>query len=135
MKGGPVGLEKLSLDAICRIDAGRVAVAFEQALRRAEEDCRDRPGVSAARKVSMTVVIEPKATEEGDLSSVDVNCEIKESIPTRKSQTYNMAATPGGLFFNELSPEDINQRTLDLTEPRDVSEPDSTSDVEVTNAG
>lgn len=115
-------LEKMSLKALATIDAGRVAVAFDQALRRAEEDCRDRPAVGGARKVSVVAILEPQSDARGDLDSVGVRIEIQDNLPKRQSTTYNCKATLGGLFFNEMSPEDVDQTTLDLTTPREVKE-------------
>lgn len=115
-----MALEKFSLASLATIDSGRVKVAFDQALRRVEEDCRDRPIVDTARKVTITAIIKPNATEAGELASCDLRVEISDNLPKRQSQTYNMASTPGGLLYDELSPEDVDQKTLELTEPREV---------------
>jgi hypothetical protein len=39
-------------------------------------------------------------------------------VPTRESGTYNMKAVAGGLLYNEMSPDDINQTTIDQPQPR-----------------
>ena len=35
------------------------------------------------------------------------------SAPARESRSYNMRAKNRGLLFNELSPEDVDQMTID----------------------
>ena len=87
--------------------------AFEQALKRLEADCKDRPGVKRARQLQLVVDMQPVA-DDGELDSVNVTFRIKESIPKRESKAYNMQAVPGGLLFNDASPEDVRQMSLDM---------------------
>lgn len=109
-----MSLQKFDLAAIVDIDDGRIRTALEQALRRCELDCRDRPGLEGKRSVKLEVRLSPVPTPEGELDSVDVSFAISEKIPPRASKSYNMRAARGGLLFNELSPEDCDQMTLDL---------------------
>lgn len=112
-----MALEKLSLRAIANLDCGRVREAFNQALERCRRDCDDRPGVDQARKVTLTVAMKPLTDDERpELESCDVNFVVHESIPKRPSKTYNMAARANGLWFNDLSPDDANQQTIDQIE-------------------
>lgn len=109
-----MAIEKFSLATLASIDQGRVREAFEQALKRCEADCKDRPGTDEARKVTLTAILVPVHDEgTGELESCNVQFQIVESIPKRKSKVYNMASDESGLFFNELSPDQIKQRTLD----------------------
>lgn len=109
-----MALEKFSIDSLKKMDGGRVAIAFEQALKRCQLDCSDRPGLKSARKISLIAVMTPVLDEEGNLDSVDLEFEIKDNIPARKSRPYNMQTAPrGGLLWNEFSPEDVRQLTLD----------------------
>ena len=109
-----MALEKLDLGSLERLDQGRIAVAFEHALRRAEMDCKDRPGVKAARTVVLVARIMPlQDVDTGQLDTCNVDFQVHESIPKRRSRTYSMRASPGGLVFNELSPDNIKQGTLD----------------------
>jgi hypothetical protein len=100
------------------MDGGRIKEAFQQAFKRCQTDCADRPGVEEARKVTLTVVITPELGESGDLDSCNITFTIKDSLPDRKSKAYNMTATANGkdLLFNEISPDDARQLTVD--EPR-----------------
>lgn len=109
-----MALEKFSLATIADMDGGRIRAAFEQALRRIEADLKDRPGVKGARKLELVLDLKPVG-EEGELDSVNVTFRIKDNVPKRESKAYNMQAVPGGLLFNDASPEDVRQKTLDMT--------------------
>lgn len=106
-------IEKFQLTSLAVLDQGRVREAFEQAMRRLEADCKDRPNDPANRKVSLHMTMVPVANESGELESCNVQFQIVDQIPKRKTKVYNMKSTRGGLVFNELSPEDIRQGTLD----------------------
>lgn len=115
-------IERFDLGAISRIDEGRMKEAFEQALRRCMEDCKDRPAVDDERTVSLKASLVPVVGDDGSLESVDVTFQISDSVPKRKSRIYNMKSKNGALLFNELSPDDIRQGTIDQVEgPRGVS--------------
>ena len=114
-------IEKFQLGSLSTIDGGRINEAFEQALKRCEMDCKDRPATAKARKVALTAELVPVCTPQGDLESVDVTFQIKDTVPTRESATYNMKAVPGGLLFNELSPEDVRQGTIDEPQPKELT--------------
>lgn len=108
-----MALEQFSLATLAEMDGGRIRTAFEQALKRLEADCKDRPGVKRARQLQLVVDMQPVA-DDGELDSVNVTFRIKESIPKRESKAYNMQAVPGGLLFNDASPEDVRQMSLDM---------------------
>lgn len=110
-------LKALSLATLAEIDEGRIRTAFEQAMNRAQSDCADRPGVKSARSVTLKVVLTPIPDEDtGALDSCQVQFQFSESIPKRGSKPYNMRAKGAALLFNDLSPEDAKQRTLDEVE-------------------
>lgn len=116
-----MALEKFSIATLAKMDQGRIAAALEQALKRCEDDCKDRPAVKDARKVNLLISLEP-VEDGGELESVDITFKITDTVPKRCSKTYNMKAARGGLLFNELSPDDVNQKTLDMApSPREAS--------------
>lgn len=118
-----MAIERFNLGSLSALDGGRVREAFEQALKRCEADCKDRPALKDPRRVSLTATITPVVGDDGNLESCDVQFQIVDSIPKRKSKVYNMKSTASGLLFNELSPEDINQRTLDeASGPRSIAD-------------
>lgn len=115
-----MAVQKLSLRAIADIDGGRILAAFEQALQRCYSDCADRPQVKKPRQLDLVLTLEP-IEHNGELESVNVKFRVRDSMPKRESKTYNMQAHRGALLFNELSPHDVRQATLDdANRPRGV---------------
>lgn len=113
-----MAIEKFSLESLAHLDNGRLRAGLDQALRRAQTDCTDRPGLKKPRRITLTIDMTPVPNEAGDLESCDVAFQVTEKTPNRQSKVYNMKATPGGLLFNELSPNDIKQSTLDQAGPK-----------------
>lgn len=106
--------EKFTMQTLLGIDGGRIREAFEMTLAQCEQDMADRPGVRAARKVTLTITLTPDTDEEGNLCASTVGFDVKSSMPKRKSRDYAMRAEPGrGLWFNEYAPENPAQRTID----------------------
>lgn len=108
-----MGLEAFTLATIADMDCGRIRVAFEHALARCQDDCKDRPDLKTSRKIALVLHLEP-VCEKGRLESVDVTFKITDTIPKRESKSYNMKAVAGGLLFNEASPDDVRQMTIDM---------------------
>jgi hypothetical protein len=111
-----MALEKFDLGTLLVIDEGRIKEAFEQALRRGEVDCRDRPLLSQTRTITLEASLTPVADEQGALVECLVQFTIKDKQPIRSSKVYHMSAGRAGLFWNELSPDDARQLTLDTVE-------------------
>lgn len=108
-----MALEKFNLATIADMDGGRIRAAFEQALARLEADLKDRPAVKTARKLELILDLTP-VSDGGELDSVNVKFRVKDNVPKRESKAYNMQAVAGGLLFNDASPEDVRQKTLDM---------------------
>lgn len=108
-----MALQPFDLAALTELDGCRIRTAFDLALARLTEDCKDRPAVKARRSVTLTVSLVPVPNDEGDLDTVDVDCQLQEKLPKRESRTYNMLPTRNGLLVNEVSPDEVRQRTLD----------------------
>lgn len=110
-------LKQITLSSVAELDSSRIATAFDQALRRCEADLKDRPAVRAARSVSLTITLKPDTDSTGELTSVSVAFDVKESIPKRSSRAYVAEMGRAGLHVNDLSPDDPNQLTLDDIKP------------------
>lgn len=119
-------LETFTLASLAAMDGGRIATAFEQALNRLRYDCEDRPAVEGKRSLTLTVNLEPVPDDSGALGSVDVTFALNEKLPKRASKSYNMQAVAGGLIFNELSPEEVRQKTLDM-QPKPAGQVETSS--------
>lgn len=109
-----MSVKPLTLAAVADLDGGRVREAYELALRRLQRDCQDRPGLQEKRTLTLKLTLVPVADDAGGLDSCQVQFRVDEQLPTRRSKVYNAQAAPNGtLLFNEMSPEDIHQTTLD----------------------
>lgn len=109
-----MSMHELSLENLKDLDDGRANEAFKQCLRRIVGDCQDRPGVATVRKLDMTFHFKPIMAADGELDEIKVVIEMCDRLPKRSTKTYSMAPRRGGLLaFNDLSDDDINQRTID----------------------
>lgn len=109
-----MALARLSLGMLQDFDGGRPRETFDQAMRRCIADCKDRPALDEARQVTLTVSIVPVPDQDtGDCESVDVRFKISDQVPKRQSKVYNGRITAQGVLFNELSPDEVRQGTID----------------------
>lgn len=108
-----MGMKEMKLENLADLDNGRVSLAFTHELKRAVQDCLDRPGDSTARKVTVVFTLKPITDEAGDCDTVNGDFKIKSTVPERKSKTYNFAARKSGhLVFSEESPQNVQQTTF-----------------------
>lgn len=116
-------IEEFKVEALATMDGGRIKKALEHYVERAVADCADRATLKEARKVTLTISLTPEADDAGELDEVNVEFFYAEALPKRRSKAYSMKAAPTaegetpGLFFNDLSPSDPKQGTLDEQEP------------------
>jgi hypothetical protein len=116
-KGVLMAFVFLSLDTIKELDNGRVAEAFTQALARAVRDCEDRPTEEKDREVILGIKLKPIPADEGIPTGVALMCQVRDTVPTRKSRPYSCGIKSGGkLFFSTESPDNVNQLTLGLAD-------------------
>jgi hypothetical protein len=109
-----MGLRDLNLQGLAHIDGGRVDVAFNRHLRRAIEDCEDRPGDRNARKVVLTAILRPVCLQDGAVTDVNAEFEIASSVPKHISRTVECRIKANGrAIFNDLSEDDVEQMTID----------------------
>ncbi len=108
-----MALENLKLASLDLLDDGRVAIAWQKQLARAVQDCLDRPGESAARKVTLEFQVIPVQEPDGSADNVRGEFQVKSSIPNQRSKPYEFTANKSGhLVFNVHSPEVIDQKTI-----------------------
>lgn len=98
------------------IDSGRIKAALDLELQKMIEDCEDRPLVTKDRVVTLKIKLKPVCNDT-TMESVDVSCEINGKVPVRATNAYNMRARKRAghwsLVYNDLSKDNVNQRTLD----------------------
>ena len=115
-----MALQQLSLESLAKLDLGKGNEAFQRLLRRAIEDCIDRPADKTARKVTLEVSLEPVL--EIDLSCTEVKAQIQctAKVPAYRTKVYSMGARQGRdgamLVFNEDSPDNVKQGTFTESE-------------------
>lgn len=118
-----MSLEKLTFESLADLDNGRVRAAFDHALSEVQRDLADRPVDKRPRKVTLTLELKPVPAETGELHSAQVSAHLDYKIPKRRTRDYDMRSIGGGLVFNEMSPDDVRQTTIDQgNRPRSVSD-------------
>lgn len=107
-------LHELTLESMAMMDGGRIAAAFQQSLRRAIQDCEDRPQVKKTREITIKVGIVPVAGEEDETcEQVAMQCVISDSVPKRQTRVYSAQVKHGGkAAFNDESLDDVRQGTF-----------------------
>lgn len=111
-------LRKITLEELAHIDDGRIGVAFAQALSRLAADMNDRPGDDRPRKLNLQIEMQPTCDETGCCDSVQMQAQIKDSIPTRRSRKYDLGlrthSQGGQLVYSPGSYENHRQPALDF---------------------
>lgn len=106
-------LMQLKLETLGELDGGKGALAFQHHMKRAAEDCLDRPADSKARTVTLKVELTPVMEDDGDCREVKAKITASSSIPVHKTKVYSLALRKNGILaFNPDAPDNINQGTL-----------------------
>lgn len=112
-------LERLTLETLKDLDDGRPAIAFEDAVAQAVNDCTDRPGNTKARTIALELKLRPEPNEEGQCDAVSADMAVKTSLPDRTTKTYSLGLNrKGHLIFSSTSPDNINQATFEDVDPK-----------------
>lgn len=106
--------QNLDMKSIGDLDEGRVGIAVNNALNQIAHDLKCRPGVEKVRKMTITLTMKPQIDADGLLASVDIGKTIKTTLPDTQGHITNAkVSTDGELVWNDASPDDIAQSTLD----------------------
>lgn len=109
-----MAMRDLSLGNLQHIAGGTVDAAFQRHLKRAIEDCEDRPGDKTARQVTLTVNVKPIMLQDGAASDVMIECVAKSTVPPHISKPTECRVKHGGkAVFNDLSESNVDQMTID----------------------
>lgn len=113
---------ELTLTSLEDLDDGRVAAAFAHEMKRAVQDCMDRPGDKKPRVVTLELKLTPVAETQGGLvecSGAHGEFSIKSKVPERRSKTYQFNANKKGqLSYSSNSPDNPDQTTFDDIDPQ-----------------
>jgi hypothetical protein len=108
--------EQFSLDTIHLLDLGKINEAFKAEIMHVVKDCIDRPLDDKERTVSIVFRVTPNVDTkagERDCDRVAVACDIKSTIPTRKTRIYDMKVHQNGMLsFHPDLPEEPEGGTL-----------------------
>lgn len=107
-------LHEVKLDTLQHAAGGTIDAAFAHHVKRVSEDCYDRPGCVTAREVSVLVKITPVIDEAGLCETTKMEVEVSSKVPKHVSRPIDCGLRKGGrLVFNDLSEDDVHQKTID----------------------
>jgi hypothetical protein len=117
-----MGLLKFDVKNWHELDNGRLAIAVEKAIRRIVADCRDRPGLDNARKMTLTLTFKPFADDLGDVVSINLDFDVKTAVPSTGREGLSLGVQKDGqLTFSTHSPDNVAQTTVfDNDDPSDA---------------
>jgi hypothetical protein len=109
-------LHTLTLESLAKMDGGRIAAAFQAALKRAIQDCDDRPQVTKGREITLKLAVVPVAgPEDESCEQVAMQCFVSDTAPKRQTRVYSAQVKHGGIAaFNDESLDNIDQLSLGL---------------------
>jgi len=109
--------QKLSLAGLLKLEFGTIGLAFERELLKVVENLRNQPNDTGKRSIQLQMDLVPdKETmgPSGTLSRVLACFAVRVKLPPRRSSTITMNVTPDNeLLFNDLSPDEPDQMTID----------------------
>jgi len=115
-----VTLKELTLQNIEALDFGKAARAFQLALRRAVDDCNDRPADNRARKITFQLELKPVKEIEGNCIScagARGTFQVRCKIPDYQTEEVDFGVKSNGIiYFSEESPKDHRQSTMAFDE-------------------
>jgi hypothetical protein len=110
-----MAVQKLSLESIPELDPG-IVLAFNNHLKRAAQDCEDRPADRKPRKVTLEVMISPVMDlNTRECASTEIDLQTTSTIPAYRTRTYSVGMRKNGILaFNPDSPDNCDQGTFDM---------------------
>ncbi len=92
-----------------------VDAAFRDAICDCGDDIKRRPGLETKREVHLVMELVPDNPDgTGDVDTAHATFKVWSRIPKHETKVYSVGCQKdGSLTFNEGSPEDVNQGTLD----------------------
>jgi hypothetical protein len=108
-----VMVEKMTLAALEKMDNGKVGAMFRSHLGKVVEDIQERSGDHTVRTVTLKMSLVPVG-DSGTVDDIKVSFSCNSNVPAVQTREYSMM--PHGdrqLMFNDLSPDNVRQGTLD----------------------
>lgn len=106
--------EELSLAALDEIDGGKIGRLIKSQLKRAADDCNDRPADDRSRKVTIEIELIPVCSPQGVAEAVKTRLKSVCKIPHHQTKQYEMRLTHSGsgLSFNRGDLESVRQHVM-----------------------
>ncbi|MEL6898576.1 MAG: hypothetical protein AAFP90_20965 [Planctomycetota bacterium] len=79
-----MAIHEMSLEACLHVDKERLQIVVDKELSRIIADLDDRPGVGAARSLTIKLDLKPIVDDAGYLSEVGMTYSVDSSVPKRK---------------------------------------------------
>lgn len=123
----PNELTPFTLANIHTLDKERYGKAVDLLIKKAIEDCLDRPGDDRPRKLTMQMSFVPVTAAEGrtiECEGAKVVGQAKLAIPNFETKVVDIGVkSTGHGYFNEANPEDHRQGTLPFPDPDSHDDP------------
>ena len=96
-----MSMQKLSLESIPDLDPG-IVLAFNNHIKRAAQDCEDRPADEKPRTVTLEVIVRPVMDlNTRECASVEIDLQTTSKIPAYRTRTYSAGMRKNGILaFN-----------------------------------
>lgn len=110
-----MGMVKVGLETLQQLDGGGIVAEFNEELKRCINDCIWRPHDTKPRKAVLQISVVPiPPTGAGVVEHANISAQIKSSIPVVSSREFEAKVIGNGaLVVNPVSPDDVEQGTLD----------------------
>ena len=106
----------LDLKGLANYADGTIDAIVGRQLQRIVADCEDRPGDDKFREVNIKIMVKPMQMQDGAVTTLHTEVEVSSKTPKYISRPVHCAIKHGGrAVFNDLAPDNANQRTLDET--------------------
>ncbi len=104
---------QLNAENLKVLDEGKVAATLDTMLKRAVQDCMDRPAETKARLVTMQIEITPDMEPGGDCTKANAQIQFASKLPAYRTRVLSMGIRRNAtLVFNEDEYDDFDQRSL-----------------------
>lgn len=115
-----MAIKQVTFAELVGMDDNVLEVAINAALKRAAEDCEDRPGVKRSRKITLNLEVMPVLDEDGIAEDVRYSFVMNERLPNRSSKQYTFGLRKNGvLTYNPDALDNHNQHTFDFDDDKD----------------
>lgn len=109
-----MGRMSLSLDTLKDFDFGKAEIAFRKVLETVVLDCSNRGYDKKARKVLLSLVMEPIVEGDGAITDANIHFTVQAKLPALQTAPRPVLMDrQGRLVFNSDAPDNPRQQTLD----------------------